>query len=133
MKKSTLVFLMLVCVTLNSPLFALSCKNLFGIWKGNLSPLTSVSLSIHKPDLIEDAMISFTDPSNVHIEYGMLHGNCQKEADGSILIRLARHAYGANVILIAKLNDKNQLIVTEFAYGDTLYKGNGRGLLEKLL
>lgn len=132
MKKIVLGLLGLLSFSYNFPIFALNCNDALGFWQGSLPPLTSVNLFIHHPDIAEDASITFIDAKHVSMEYGMLHGTCNQQPDGSLLLTFSRHAYGANVNLLAKLDRSNQLTVINFSYGDNLSKGAGNGALYKM-
>lgn len=119
----------LILATVSFSSFALDCSMMQKNWRGNLgSKITNVNLSIHKPDQMEDASISFND-DGANTSFGLLKGRCEKQSDGSPSITLTRSAWGVNANLVARMTSENALEVTSFSYSMMSIHSSGSGTL----
>lgn len=130
MKKSIKLLATLSSLFVGSSTFALECSDSYGTWHGDLGSLTSVALTIHQPDPMEGASISFEQDGG-STEFGLLTTNCSKNPDGSLTITFNRNSWGINSSGKATMVSSNTLIVNSFTYSMMYDNGSGSGTLTK--
>lgn len=111
--------------------YALDCNDIYGSWNGNLNQIKNVSLRIHPFDGMETANIAFLATDSSNMEFGLLAGDCKKNVDGSITMKLTRDSYGIRSAMDLQLKDEHHLIVSYFSYSDPWSGGAGSGELSK--
>lgn len=131
MKKILSYFMFVLVTSLPTMVFALECKDVFGVWKGSLGGLSNVRFGTSSfGDPWQDAEVSFVN-HGASTTVGMIRGSCQKNTDGSLSLVYIADRYGVNLNINAKLTNKKMLEVTLFNYYTPLDRAYCSGTLTR--